>query len=411
MSAHKIINDPVHGFISIPKDLIGTLIEHPYFQRLRRIKQLGLTEFVYPGALHTRFHHALGAMYLMQTALHTLREKGHDISAAEHKAALAAILLHDIGHTAFSHALENTLLTQTHHEELSLFLMQKLNEELKGRLSLAIDIFTDKYERHFFHQLVSSQLDMDRMDYLKRDCFFTGVSEGTIGSDRIIKMLDVHQDKIVVEAKGIYSIEHFLNARRLMYWQVYLHKTTVSTEQMLIQIFRRARVVGLENPEKPLFATPALAFFLKNTLTLQDFMQTPEALQHFINLDDYDVWGSIKAWTQNPDRVLSLLCKMLLERQLFKVKWGQEPIYGDFLESTREKTLLFLKKHKIDEQFLDYFFTQGSVSNAAYLPHKDSIWILKKDGRVVDITEASDLPHLKALSLVVRKHYLSYVRF
>jgi uncharacterized protein len=406
--SHKIINDPVHGFVHIPKDLIGTLVEHRFFQRLRRIKQLGLTEFVYPGALHTRFHHAIGAMHLMQLALNTLKEKGQAISHQEYKAALAAILLHDIGHTAFSHALENTLLTQTHHEQLSLLLMQRLNEELKGKLDLALAIFQDQYERRFFHQLVSSQLDMDRMDYLKRDCFFTGVSEGTIGSDRIIKMLDVENDTLVVEEKGIYSIEHFLNARRLMYWQVYLHKTTVSTEQMLIQIIKRARELTVEGKE--LFATPALAFFLGHTLTLEHFIANPDALEHFIALDDFDIWSSIKVWASNPDKTLAQLCRMLLNRQLFKVEWRNEPPTTELLAKKEELLDDFLKKNKIPYQQRHYFITQGKVSNAAYLPHHSSIFILKKDLSLQDITEASDLPHLKALSQVVTKYYLSYAK-
>ncbi len=299
MKSQKILNDPVYGFITIPSELIFAIIDHPFFQRLRRIKQLGLTDFVYPGALHTRFHHALGAMHLMSITLDNLRIKGTEISDQEYEAALISILLHDIGHGPFSHALEYGLLKGIPHEELSLLTIELLNQEFSGRLDLVLRIFKNQYERKFFHQLVSSQLDIDRLDYLQRDCFFTGVSEGTIGADRIIKMMDVKNDQIVIEEKGIYSIENFLSARRLMYWQVYLHKTTVSAEKMLINLILRAK--DLRQSGTKFYLTESFDFFLTQNLTIQDFKENPHLLRLFLEMDDFDIWGAIKLWKNHPD--------------------------------------------------------------------------------------------------------------
>lgn len=403
----KIINDPVHGFIRIPTKLILKLINHPYFQRLRRIKQLGLTEFVYPGALHTRFHHALGAMNLMRMALDTLRLKEHKISHKEYESALIAILLHDVGHGAFSHALECTILKDCHHEELSLLLMEKLDDEFKGQLKTAIEIFKGNYHRPFFHQLVSGQLDMDRMDYLQRDCFFTGVSEGTIGGERIIRMLNLKEDKLVVEEKGVYSIEHFLNARRMMYWQVYLHKTTVSTEQMLIQTIRRARfLVQNNNNEKQLFATPSLSFFLENEITLHQFKNDKDVLDYFVQLDDYDIWASIKVWTQHDDKILSSLSNMLVNRRLFKTHLTTEELDQNFKQEIKE---IVKKQFAITDEELPFLVCEGKISNSAYaLGTGEEICILKKNGEVIDITQASDIPYLQSLTQAVTKNYFCY---
>lgn len=403
MNKKKILNDPVYGFITIPNEVIFDLIEHPYVQRLRRIKQLGMSELVYPGALHTRFHHALGAMHLMGQALQNLRAKGHAISEAELEAAQIAILLHDVGHGPFSHVLEHTLLDQVPHEKISLLFMQDLNRQFGGALQLAIQMFSNQYERKFFNQLISSQLDMDRLDYLNRDCFFTGVSEGSIGSERIIKMLDVVDNELVVEEKGIYSIENFLTARRLMYWQVYLHKTSICAETMLIQILRRAKdLVGLGHE---VFVTPALGRFLNQNVNLDTFRQDPQCMLDFSQLDDYDVWACIKMWTQNPDAVLSTLSRMLLERKLFKI------IFSDNRPNQEQVTLIkeelqLTTKAKPDE--LTYLVVEGKTSNAAYMAGKQKIMIKTKQGILKDIAEASDLPTIKALSKIVRKYYICW---
>src|SRR3990170_2393779 len=324
MIKRKIINDPVYGFITIPSELIADIISHPYFQRLRHIKQLGLTDYVYPGALHTRFQHALGAMHLMGKVLDNLRTKGIEISNEECEASQIAILLHDIGHGPFSHTLEEVLLSGIKHESLSYLFIDKLNDEFNGALRLTIEIFRNTYQRKFFHQLISSQLDIDRLDYLTRDCFFTGVLEGTIGVDRIIAMLIVHRDQLVVEEKGIYSIENFLNARRLMYWQVYLHKTSVSAERMLVNIIRRAQV--LVRADEALPASDTLRKFLQKQMTLNDFRENESTLASFGRLDDNDIWGALKFWQHHSDTILAMLSKMLLERNLFKVKLSLEPI-------------------------------------------------------------------------------------
>ena len=404
MNKKKIINDPVHGFLTIPSELIFDLINHPYFQRLRRIKQLGLTEQVYPGAIHTRFHHALGAMHLMGLALNTLRGKGHYIWDAEYEAALIAILLHDLGHGPFSHALEASLLTGIDHEAVSLLLMERLNGQFGGALNLAIEMFRGTYPRKFFHQLISSQLDMDRLDYLQRDSFFTGVQEGTINPDRIIAMLDVQDDRIVVQAKGIYSIENFLVSRRLMYWQVYLHKTTVSTEQMLIQVVRRAK--QLHQNGQPVFTTPALSVFFDNQVTWEVFYQTPAYQEAFAQLDDYDIWGSLKFWVSHPDPVLARLARMLIDRRLLKVRLENEKIPEAEIRERRQRVAA---QWQLTPQEAGYFVSFGSITNAAYQPKEDAgILIVTKKGQVVDVAEASDLPNIKALTKIVKKYYLCY---
>ena len=399
----KIINDPVYGFLSIKTDLIFDVIQHPFFQRLRRIKQLGLTNFVYPGAQHTRFQHAMGAMHLMGVCLDVLRTKGQEISEQEYEAAQLAILLHDIGHGPFSHALETTILQEVEHERMSQLLMERLNQEFGGQLQLALDIFSDQYPRRFFHQLVSSQLDMDRLDYLQRDCFFTGVIEGKVAFDRILNMLDVHEDQIVVEYKGIYSIENFLNARRLMYWQVYLHKTTVSTEQMLIQIIRRARDVAQEGHE--VFATPGLGLFLKNNVGWDDFQQHPEYLTAFASLDDSDVWCGVKVWVNHPDRALSELSRMLLNRKLFRVEFSDTKHEKDHVRAIRQQ---LMQQTGFSKEEAKYFCTSGKIFNSGYIPNDQNILIKTKKGEILDVAKASDLPNIEALSRIVKKYFLCY---
>ena len=402
MNKKKILNDPVYGFITIPGRHIYDIIEHPFFQRLRRIRQLGLTDFVYPGALHTRFHHALGAMHLMTKALDTLRSKGVMIFEAEYEAAQMAILLHDIGHGPFSHTLEFSLFKDVNHEQISLWIFKRLNEEFKGRLELAIQIFTGKYHRKFLHQLVSSQLDADRLDYLRRDCFFTGVMEGTIGSERIIKMLNVVDDQLVVEEKGIYSIENFLNARRLMYWQVYLHKASVSAESMLISLMKRAKKLTQSGGD--VAATPALKIFLEQDITVTEFEKDHDLLDVFGMLDDSDIWGSIKFWAQHDDFVMKTLSQNLLRRKLFKIELSSDKIPRDRIKELNET----LVKKGFDQNHIKYFIQKGSVSNAAYVAKDSSINILTKSGDVIDVASATDLPNIKAISKIVKKYYLSY---
>lgn len=404
MNKRKIINDPVYGFIGVPSEFLFDLIEHPWFQRLRRIRQLGLTELVYPGALHTRFHHAIGAMYLMDQALQTLRSKGHDISDEEATSVQAAILLHDLGHGPFSHVLENTLLPNVPHEQISLLLMKELNTEFSGRLSMAIQMFEGTYKRGFFHQLISSQLDMDRLDYLNRDCYYTGVIEGSIGTDRIIKMLDIADDELVVEEKGLLSIEHFLNARRTMYWQVYLHKTSLCAEMMLTQILRRARELAQKGED--IFATPVLKVFLlsdgKNPLSLL----TPGFSSLFTNLDDNDLWTSIKVWMSHQDFVLSTLCSMLMNRKLFKLMYVSPEQSRDILEELRQN----LAEKNVPAEFLSYFAVEGTISNAAYLTESEQIKVKMKSGKIIDISEASELPAIRALSKIVSKHFVCWAK-
>ena len=404
MNKKKIINDPVHGFIKVTSELIYEIIQHPFFQRLRRIRQLGLSEFVYPGAVHTRFHHALGAMHLMTVALDSLRNKGVEINDEEYEATQIAILLHDLGHGPMSHALEQVILKGIKHEKLSHLLMMELNRKFDGALSLAIDIFVNVYSRKFFHQLVSSQLDMDRMDYLQRDSFFTGVTEGKIGSSRIIKMLSVHQDELVVEEKGIYSIENFLTARRLMYWQVYLHKTNLSTEQMLIQLIKRAKFLSRNAAD--FMMPPPLDLLFKKDLDFEDFRSKNNYLYAFASLDDYDIWSLIKSWTRHSDKVLSILSQRLLERKLFKVILSNEKESLKEIKPLREK---IANQLNIKKKLCKHFVVKGISSNEAYLSQGDKINILTKKGKVLDIAQASDLPNIKALRKIVKKYYLCWL--
>ncbi|WP_210463672.1 HD domain-containing protein [Rufibacter roseolus] len=403
MNKKKIFNDPVYGFITVPSDLLFDIIQHPYFQRLRRIKQLGLTEFVYPGALHTRFHHALGAMHLMNIALQSLAGKDNIITDKECEASMAAILLHDVGHGPFSHALETAIFDQVPHERISLHLMELLNQEFGGRLQLAIDIFTDNYHRHFFHQLVSSQLDVDRLDYLNRDSFYTGVSEGKIGADRLLKMLNVHEDQLVVEEKGIYSIESFLVSRRLMYWQVYMHKTVTSAEQMVMKIMQRARELTRRGDHVP--ASPNLQFFLRESLSILDFERDPSIMKRFVSLDDYDVWSAIKAWAEHPDSILSYLSTSMLERKLFKIMLSPTPFDIEFLVGVRE---LAQEHFNISPEEAHYMVVEGKISNNAYESGGENINVLTKASLVVDVAKASDLPNIQALSKKVEKYYVCY---
>lgn len=400
VKSQKILNDPIYGLITIPSELIFEIINHPFFQRLRRIKQLGLTDFVYPGALHTRFHHALGAMHLMRITLDNLRIKGNEISDQEYEASLIAILLHDIGHGPFSHALEHSLLQDVPHESLSILIIELLNQKLGGELELALRIFKNQYDRKFFHQLVSSQLDIDRLDYLQRDCFFTGVSEGTIGADRIIKMMDVKDDQIVIEEKGVYSIENFLSARRLMYWQVYLHKTTVSAEKMLINLVNRAKY--LRQAGESLTISEDFDFFLSNRITVQDFASFPEILPKFLELDDFDIWGAIKLWKNHSDYVLRNISQMFLTRNLFEINLRTEGFSKNQVAKLKEKTLL---KLQIPAGDIDFFFSHGVVSNYGYVM-EDRINILTKKGEVIDVAKAADLPNIKVMSKIVEKHYI-----
>jgi len=402
LNKRKVFNDPVYGFINIPSELIFDIIEHPYVQRLRRIRQLGLTDLVYPGALHTRFHHALGAMHLMQNTVDSLRNKGQDISGDECEALLIAILLHDVGHAPFSHALEYTLLNVS-HEEMSRLIMMRLQRKLGGNLDLAYRIFTDQYERRFFHQLVSSQLDIDRLDYLKRDCFYTGVSEGEIGADRIIKMLDIRNDQVVVEEKGIYSIENFLTARRLMYWQVYLHKASVSAEKMLVSIVRRAQHLLAQGVAVP--ASSCLSLFLEKQITLADIEQNTDYLEHYTDLDDNDIWCAIKGWQKHSDRVLSTLSQMLLQRKLFRIRLLNQPLENEVIAQLRQE---IQQEMKLNSDEISYFLYYGEISNAAYVVEDQKISILTKEGKIFDVVQASELPHIKAMSQIVKKYYVCW---
>jgi uncharacterized protein len=400
----KIINDPVYGFISIPDDFVFDLIEHPFFQRLRRIKQLGLTHLVYPGALHTRFHHVIGAMHLMSLAISTLRRKGHEITKEEEQAVLVAILLHDIGHGPFSHALEHSIVDKVSHEEISSFFIERLSNEFDGKLDLALIIFQNKYtNKPFLHQLVSSQLDMDRLDYLNRDSFYTGVSEGIIGSDRIIEMLNVFEGNLVMEEKGVYSIEKFIVARRLMYWQVYMHKTVVVAEDMLIQILRRAKFLT-QRGEK-LFASPALNYFLENTVTKSDFEKDATALDQFAMLDDDDVNCAIKVWASHSDKILSLLSGRLMNRRLSKIEIAKEPFSNDRIAIEQELAASLLG---ISVEEASYFVTTQTLTNNAYNQTKQNINLLCKNNVVLDVSIAADNLNLSALATPVEKFCLCY---
>lgn len=403
VNKRKIINDPIYGFVTLPDELVYDLIEHPFFQRLRRIKQLGLTNLVYPGALHTRFHHAIGAMYLMTEALQVLKSKGIQISEEESRAAIIAILLHDIGHGPFSHALEHTIVKGVHHEDISAMLMDTLNKEFNGKLTLAIKIFKGDYKKGFLHQLVSSQLDMDRLDYLKRDSFFTGVSEGVISSDRIIKMLNVVNGELVVESKGIYSVEKFLIARRLMYWQVYLHKTVLSAEKLLVNILKRAKELSLKGED--LFASPALSLFLKNNFNKKDFYSNSELLYQFTLLDDYDIMGSVKVWTSHPDKVLALLCDNMINRHLYKIELQNTAFNKKYKDVLLKNAM---KKYELSEKEAAYFVFSEQVNNSAYNSNKVQINILFSNGKLMDVAEASDQLNIKMLSKKVTKHFICY---
>lgn len=399
----KIFNDPVYGFITIPDETIFDIIEHPYFQRLRRIMQLGLTHMVYPGALHTRFHHSLGAMFLMNKAISTLRLKGIRISKAEEQGALMAILLHDIGHSPFSHTLEGRIVHDLSHEKLSLLFMQELHRQKTADFSEAMEIFSGSHPNKFLHQLVSSQLDVDRMDFLKRDSFYTGVSEGVINTERIIDMLNVAGDGLVVEAKGIYSIEKFIVARRLMYWQVYLHKTVIAAEKMLTRLLERARWLAANGED--LFMTPALSVFLKNDLNGRDFSADPGLLKTFAALDDYDVFASVKVWTTHPDPILSFLSNALVVRNIFHIELQNASFDPEAVQKIRERVA---ESYRIPLDLTDYLVYTDIISNKAYNPYTDDIRILQKNGDVDGIGSVSEQLSVAILSHVVTKSYLCY---
>ncbi len=401
MNKLKIINDPVYGFITIPFEIIFDLMEHPWFQRLRRINQLGVAQLVYPGAIHTRFHHALGALYLMTKALDTLEQKGIAITSDEKEATCIAILLHDIGHGPFSHVLENTILPGIHHEKISVQLMELLNDEFKGRLTLAIEIFNDQYPKKFLHQLISSQLDMDRLDYLTRDSFYTGVSEGIVGIDRIINMLAVNDNELVVEEKGIYSIEKFIIARRLMYWQVYLHKTTLAADQVLTNITKRAKELIASG--HPLKVTDDLSYFLKLEIPIEI---NRELLEMFNRIDDSDLMLNMKQWQYADDFVLSTLCKSIINRRLPKIIIQNKPFEPAFIEAKKAETLL--KYDQLNHESIHYFVNTGTVKNDAYTT-KGTIKILTKQGELKELAHASDNYNIMALTETVTKYYLSYL--
>ena len=397
----KIFNDPIYGFITIPNSLIYDLIQHPYFQRLRRISQMGMSYLVYPGAHHTRFHHALGCMHIMQKAVQTLQFKGVSISEEEENALYIAILLHDIGHGPYSHAMEHSIVEEVHHEELSLLFMEQLNKEFEGKLALAIQIFKGEYHRKFMLQLISSQLDMDRMDYLKRDSFYSGVAEGNINSERLIQMMNVQDDYLVIEEKGIYSVEKFLVARRLMYWQAYLHKTSVVAELILTKILKRAKELTQKGIVLP--CSESLQFFMQNKISLSDFDKS--VLDKFSYLDDYDVMGAIKSWQFHHDFVLQSLCRMILNRDLLKIQMTDDKPNKENLLSIKNK---YISIAGISEKEADYFVFQGKLKNQAYSKSSEPIRILKKDKTIEDVVEASDQLHLKALSKPVAKYFICF---
>ncbi len=403
MIKKKIINDPIYGFVTVPDGIIYQLIEHPYFQRLRRIQQLGISYLVYPGAIHTRFQHALGAMHLMQNAIETLRSKGIEITDQESESVKIAILLHDVGHGPFSHILEHSIVDGVSHEDLSELLMESLNKHFKGKLTQAIQIFRNQYKKKFLHQLVSSQLDVDRLDYLTRDTFFTGVSEGVIGYDRIIKMLTVANGNLVVEAKGIYSIEKFIIARRLMYWQVYLHKTVLAGMELLVNILRRAKELAGQGVE--LFCTPAFHEFLYNHHTKKDFAKDGRLLETFAQLDDYDVLSSIKVWVNHKDPILSTLSKWLINRQLYKIVINNKPFPASQLKTLQEEAI---DKYKIAKKDVKYFVCSDEVTNDAYSIQDVRINILFPNGKIMDFAKASDNLNATALNTVTRKYFVCY---
>lgn len=398
----KIFNDPVHGFINIPDELHFDIIEHPYFQRLRRIKQLSMSNMVYPSANHTRFAHSLGAMHLMRHAIQILRAKGYEITDEELQAASIAILLHDCGHGPFSHTLESSIVQGISHEDISLEIMKKINADHDGKLDLAIAIFTENYEKKFLSKLISSQLDVDRIDYLKRDSFFTGVAEGSINAERLLEMLEVVGNELAIEAKGIYSVESFIVSRRIMYWQVYMHKTVLSAEYTLMKILKRAKQIS---KERDLPATPALSFFLKNQVNFNDFEDKSHALDQFCKLDDYDVMTAVKMWCYDQDPVLSELSTRLINRHLFKIEMQEKEFDPNYIEEKRKKIASYYG-WSLEEA--DYLLLQGISSNHAYHPKKSAINILYKDGSLKDISEASDQLNISVLSQPVVKHFICY---
>ena len=397
----KIINDPIYGFITIPSSIIFELIEHRYFQRLRRISQMGMSYLVYPGAHHTRFQHAIGAMHLMQKAVQTLIFKGVKISTEESEALYIAILLHDIGHGPFSHAMEHSIVEGIDHESISLLFMSELNKEFNNRLTLAIQIFSDNYHRKFFYQLISGQLDMDRLDYLKRDSFYTGVSEGSINSERLISMLNVVADKLVVEEKGIYSVEKFIIARRLMYWQVYLHKTSLVAEQLLTRLLKRAKYLVINGVD--INASKHLSFFLNCSITKKSI--NSEILDEFANLDDNDIISAMKSWQYEDDFVLSNISKMLLNRELLKIEIQIEEFDREYLSESKQK---LMARYSITDEEASYFVFKGQITNQAYSMEKETIDLYTKQGKTIDVANASDHFNLKALSKKVVKNYMCY---
>ncbi len=397
----KIFNDPIYGFITIPNALIYDLIQHPYFQRLRRISQMGLSYLVYPGANHTRFHHALGCMHIMQKAVDVLRFKGVSISAEEENALYIAILLHDIGHGPFSHAMEKSIVEDVNHEAISLLFMNELNEEFGGQLSLAIQVFQEDYHRIFMLQLISSQLDMDRMDYLKRDSFYSGVAEGNVNSERLIQMMNVVNDVLVIEEKGIYSVEKFLMSRRLMYWQVYLHKTSLVAELILTKVLKRAKQLTEKGIVLP--CSEPLMFFMKNKITLETF--DSETLNLFSQLDDFDIISALKSWQKQDDFILSSLSKMIINRDLLKIKVSEEKVSNEELQMLKER---FALENDITLAETNYFIFKGKIKNQAYSKEAEPIRILKKDKTIEDVVEASDQLNLKSISKFVTKYYICF---
>lgn len=402
----KIINDPVFGFIKIPKGLLMDIVNHPLMQRLTRINQLGLASVVYPSARHTRFQHSIGAYHLMSGAILSLQQKGCFIFDSEAEAAGAAILMHDIGHAPFSHVLEHTLISGISHEEISMMMMEVINRDLGGQLTLAIKLFKDDYPKHFLHQLISSQLDMDRLDYLRRDCFFTGVTEGNIGSDRIIKMLNVANDELVVEHKGLFSIENYLTSRRLMYWQVYLHKTAVASERILVSVLLRAKHLCAMGQN--VFASPALAYFLKNNVNAQWFATHNECLEMYSQLDDSDIWCALKVWAQHDDKILATLAQCMIERKVWKTEVIDTPPAADHIDRLRASLADALGINICDTH---YFYDVVTIEKDMYDIGNDSITIIYKDGTKMDLSEASDLLNIELLSKKIRKYYLCYHRF
>lgn len=405
MNDSKIINDPIFGFIKIPYGLLLNIVEHPLMQRLTRIKQLGLTSMVYPSAQHTRFQHSLGAFHLMSEAITSLTQKGIFIFDSEAEAVEAAILMHDIGHGPFSHVLEHTLIKGISHEDISLLMMEQINREMKGELNLALKIFKNEYPKKFLHQLISSQLDMDRLDYLRRDSFFTGVTEGNIGSARIIKMLDVVDDNLVVNSKGLYSIENYLMSRRLMYWQVYLHKTTVSSEKVLVNALLRAKKLALEGEN--VFATPCLGYFLYNDIDAETYRNSEEAQRNYAMLDDNDIWSSLKVWTGSKDKVLSILSSDILNRNLFKVEITGTPTEEGHINEVRTR---LAARFGVSYEDAGYLMSVDTIQKDMYDVNDDQISIIFKDNTVKDISEASEVMNIALLSKKIRKYYLCYQR-